>query len=375
MKIAYTTTFDAQDVNNWSGTPYYMSRALQEAGNDINYIGNLQRKLSPLFKIQQIAKKYIWGLRDSPRFNVVAAQHYSQQVAKLITDCDVIVSPQINPIAYLETTKPLILWTDALYDSMLNFYPAFLKHSAASRKQGHIITQACLDHCSYAIFSSAWAAQEAMQYYAVKEDKIKVIPYGANLSNYPHPITIKANIAARSAHILKLLFIGKDWHRKGGDVVFRVVKAMHNADYPIELHFVGCKPPLDEEIPPYIHVYGFVSKRTAEGRQLIDQLLANCHFLFVPSRAEAYGIVFCEANAYGLPCIATQVGGIPTIVKSGVNGELFALDASIETYCMYLIKFYSNFAAYQQLASSALNESQTRLNWRCAVNSLKSLLT
>ena len=54
MKIAYATTFDAKDVHNWSGTPYYMSRHLEEAGHALSYLGSLKRELPFGFKFKQI---------------------------------------------------------------------------------------------------------------------------------------------------------------------------------------------------------------------------------------------------------------------------------------------------------------------------------
>ena len=37
---------------------------------------------------------------------------------------------------------------------------------------------------------------------------------------------------------------------------------------------------------------------------------------------ETFGLVLLEAMEYGLPCISTNVGGIPTVVDNGVTGFL-----------------------------------------------------
>jgi len=65
----------------------------------------------------------------------------------------------------------------------------------------------------------------------------------------------------------------------------------------VELNFVGCLPPNDVDIPAYVKCHGFVSKAQPEGYKLLQTLLRKSHFLFLPSRAEAYGIAFCEASA------------------------------------------------------------------------------
>ena len=106
----------------------------------------------------------------------------------------------------------------------------------------------------------------------------------------------------------------------------------------------------------------------------MTQLLQEAHFLFVPSQGEAYGIVFCEANAYGLPCLTTYVGGISTIVRDDVNGKTFALDASVKEYCDYIVGLMRDRARYEEMALASFNEFETRLNWKTAVRTVTKLM-
>lgn len=376
MRIAYTTTFDAQDVHNWSGTPYHMSHALADAGMEVNYIGSLTRKLPPFFKLKQTWKKFVCTQRESPRFNVAAAKHYSEQVAKKLVNLsiDAVISPLINPIAYLDCKQPVVLWTDALYAALLGFYPPFSYHSANSIIQGNKMTVECLSRCKLAIFSSDWAANGALELYGTSRDKVKVVPFGANIDFHPNSNEIRDIIKNRASNKIKLLFLAKSWERKGGDIVLAVSKALHEAGHPVALTIVGCTPPNFNPLPSYIKCLGFVSKHTLEGKQKIQELLSETHFLFVPSKAEAYGIVFCEANAFGVPCLTTCVGGIGTIVKDNINGMTFGLDASISAYCNDIVNLMSDRARYASLALSSYNEYETRLNWKTATQTVKKLI-
>lgn len=376
MKFAYATTFDSRDVANWSGTPYNMANAFSEQGIEIEHIGNLKRKLPLNFKLKQVWKKIACGQRESPRFNIYAAKHYSEQFAQKLqkTNADAVVSPLINPIAYLDCKQPIVLWTDGLYASLLGFYPGFSSHSASSIEQGNIITAECLSRCKLAVFSSDWAARAAIEIYGASKEKVKVVPFGANIQCNHTVEDIHAFLKTRSRSLLKLLFIGKHWDRKGGETVFNVTKALHAAGQPVELHFVGCVPPKNIEIPQYIKCHGFISKRTPAGVEKMRRLLQESHFLFVPSRAECFGIVFAEANAFGLPCLTTYIGGIGTAVKDHINGMTFGLDASVETYGQYIMNLMQHYDEYEKLALSAFNEYETRLNWKTAAHSVIQLI-
>ncbi len=376
MKIGYATTFDSQDVDNWSGTPFFMANGLKKQFIHFSYIGKLKRRLPINFRLTQLWKKFRYGERESPRFNCVAAKKYSLQLERKIAEIplDVIIAPQINPIAYFNGKTPLILWTDALYAGLSRFYPGFTRHSESSIQQGHEMTQECLGRLRLAIFSSDWAANVAIQCYGLSKEKVKVVPFGANFHCDHTKDDVMRFLKLRSRQSIKLLFIGKDWDRKGGEIAYRVAKAIHRAGFQVELNIVGCAPPERLHIPNYIYFHGVISKKTTDGLMKIKKLLSESHFLFVPSRAEAYGIVFCEANAFGLPCISSNVGGIETIIKNGVNGRCFSLNTSIEDYVEYIIMLMQNYSQYEALALSSFHEYEKRLNWEVATKTVKGLI-
>ncbi len=375
MKLAYTTTFSANDIQAWSGTPYHMSKALTQAGIQLDHIDNLKRVLPPFFKVKQILKKYVAQTRESPRFNIAVAQAYSAQVAQQLSTrhADVVLSPLINPIAYLDCTAPIVLWTDAVYAGLVGFYPPFAYHSAKTIQQGNAMTAACLSRCALAIFSSHWAAQTAMQYYGIRPEKVRVVNYGANLETTPDLSTVTTHIHRRNNKTIKLLFLAKSWERKGGDIVMAVAEALYQAGYPVELNVVGYMPPLPA-LPHYIHYLGFISKGTAEGKAKLAQLFHEAHFLFLPSRADACPMVLAEANAYGVPCLTSSVGGIKSAIMDHVNGMTFPLDTPITAYCEYITNVLANEAHYRQFALQARDEYDTKLNWRIATHTVKQFM-
>lgn len=64
---------------------------------------------------------------------------------------------------------------------MVDFYPNYTNLSASTIVNGNKLEQLALDRCSLAVYSSEWAAESAIRNYNVHPDKVKVIPFGANL--------------------------------------------------------------------------------------------------------------------------------------------------------------------------------------------------
>jgi glycosyltransferase involved in cell wall biosynthesis len=172
-----------------------------------------------------------------------------------------------------------------------------------------------------------------------------------------------------------LLFLGIDWFRKGGNVALEVAKKLNNSGLNTELTVVGCQPIVEGSLPDFVKPLGFIQKSTPEGKNKIYQLIANSHFLILPSLADCTPIVFCEANSLGVPCVSRKVGGIPSIIKDDLNGKLFDKDSDSTEYCEYIYNLFMNYSEYQNLALSAFHEYESRLNWKVAGEKIKELLT
>ncbi|MBT3068272.1 glycosyltransferase family 4 protein [Rhodoferax sp. U11-2br] len=376
MKIAFVSQLDSKNVQSWSGTPFFMVQGLRQAGHSVKEIGPLHPPFPRFFKLLQKAYQVLTGkCYDFSRHPLLAKTLSKQAAAQMAAeDFDAVLCPSSLVSAGLDTAVPIVTWEDATFAGMVGYYPGKWQNFAnATIRHGNQIQQASLSKAALSVFSSDWAAQSALSNYKVEAKNVVVVPLGANLTEVPSEEEVRAAIHARTqVGECRLLFIGVEWHRKGGDLVVQTALALREKGFNATVDVVGCQPVGD--MPDCVRPHGFVSKSTAEGREKLRSLLLNSHYLFVPSIAECYGLVFAEASAFGVPSIARATGGIPTVVQNGLNGWALGVDESAQAYAELIAGQLESNETYIKTALRARKFYEERLNWRVAVASLESLL-
>jgi glycosyltransferase involved in cell wall biosynthesis len=373
MNVAFVTDRDPLDVHAWSGSIYHVYDTLCKTGIDVTAVGSLANRYRPLSLIKKLVylsmgAKYHW-YRD--RFVVRSFGAQLERRLELI-DHDIIFSPGTVPIAYLRSEKPIVIWTDATFGQMVDFYPDFTGLARETLTQGHEAERTALAKCHLAIYTSDWAARSAQDDYGVIRKRIAVVPFGANVAITYTKSDIACFIERRIGSICKLLFIGLDWQRKGGELAIEIVRSLNDMGIKSELHVVGCHAPV--EVPDYVKSHGFVSKTNDRGRELLDELYRTATFFVLPTQADCVPVVLAEASAYGLPILSTAVGGVSTVVEDKVNGRTFPLTESARGYCDYIVNLLSSPDSYREASFSALHRYQKMLNWKAAGRRVRQLL-
>ena len=271
MKIAYVTTYDSSDVHAWSGTGSHILRTLQDSGFQTDTVGNLHEPTSYVIRGKRLLYRTLHKNYLLDREPIIL-RSYATQVGKALAqlEYDSVFSPGTIPIAYLRNEKPIAFWTDATFAGMINFYPHSSNLCAESIRNGNKMEQLALSRCHLAIYASEWAAESAVRNYDVDPAKVKVVPFGANIHCDRNMHDIEELLEKKSANICKLLFLGADWHRKGGDIALAVAELLNQKGIRTELDVVGCHPP--RGLPAFARCHGFISKKTEEGRNRLSGL-------------------------------------------------------------------------------------------------------
>lgn len=375
MRLGYVTTYDAADPTFWSGTAHHIGKAIEAQGIDVSYVGPLEDRADSALSLQRLLAR-ARGKRVLPERDPQVARGYAEQVEQRLSGVDVdwIFSPGTIPIAEIGGTTPVAFWTDATFAQMVGLYPEFQRLTTATIENGNRLERLALSRASVAIYASDWAAQSAIRDYGADPAKIRVIPFGANLPVAQSDVEIDRIIANRRGDLCRLLFVGVDWKRKGGDLALRITKRLNDRGIRAELTVVGGTPEIPEKMKDLVNVVGFISKSTEEGRETLQQMFAASHFLLMPSRAECFGVVFAEAAAFGVPSIATNVGGIPSVVRDGVNGSTFPPRSIVEDATNRIVELWGDSRRYDELCRSAFEDARTRLTWEASGKKVAQLL-
>jgi glycosyltransferase involved in cell wall biosynthesis len=148
--------------------------------------------------------------------------------------------------------------------------------------------------------------------YNINPDKVVVVPPGINLKQWTVSSTNNRSLEKGSPYV-KFLFVGGDFHRKGGDVLLRVAQREEFRD--CQFHFVTKTFQGTPGRNCIVH-----DNLGSNSTQLID-LYYDADIFVLPTRADlAPTMVLCEAMAMGLPVVSTNVGGLEEIVKHGETG-------------------------------------------------------
>ena len=150
--------------------------------------------------------------------------------------------------------------------------------------------------------------------------RYSVVPNGVDLQLF-HSGTPSA---PRDVSPIRCLAVARLVERKGLGELIRAFALLKRGRF--ELEIVGDGP--DERVLRALAArLGVAQEVVFTGpldRARVAERYRAADLFTLPSSAEAFGNVFAEALASGLPIVGSTVGGIPELVEHGVNGLLIA---------------------------------------------------
>ncbi len=197
-----------------------------------------------------------------------------------------------------------------------------------------------------AIFIPARYIIECLQKnYNVLPSKCEVIGYGSKF-----PVQHKAD----ENNSKRILFVGKDFDRKGGNDLLAAFAVVRQKIPDAELIIVG--PPIN----PAANVEGVSYLGHVNNQIALQSIYLKCSIFAMPSHHEPFGLVFLEAMASGLVCIGSSIDAMPEIMSdSGFTVE----KGNVKDLADLILKLLLNPLLRKELAKLNQEKITSYYNW------------
>ena len=211
---------------------------------------------------------------------------------------------------------------------------------------------------------SSWLASSFSADFGVPPQKLHVVGAGINTGKLP-------NIPVRDFSLVRFLFVGKDFPRKGGPFLLRAFAEVRKTVPHAELMIVG---PSFETDQPGVTCFGFLSHAVPEHVAQLNQLFMSATTVVLPSVYEPFGISLLEGMAFGLPCIATDRCAMPEIVQHRKTGLVVPAEdvASLAAAMIELARSPEDAAVMGRLGRSRVEADFT---WEAVARKIKVVLS
>lgn len=106
----------------------------------------------------------------------------------------------------------------------------------------------------------------------------------------------------------------------------------------------------EKGISQYFSFPGWVKKERKE------KLLQEADLFFLPSYTEGMPMSILEAMGYGLPIVATNVGGIPQLVENGKNGYMVE-PGKIDDFAKVILELTGNDELIYRMGKESIEKA------------------
>jgi glycosyltransferase involved in cell wall biosynthesis len=343
-RLLFLVEGDPKDLSNFSGIPYFFTRALREHLAKLNielelietsYLLNVEELLLCLDQLRQgrlvaelmphvqaelrqrklefpINNELFLQAQECKVSSAAALRIYYSRISEHMNSIlsgisragDAILS-QNHFYPYVGSNQSVYYFLDA---SLVDFYFNERFGAVQDRQEKRDLESVYVDMEREVLrnarrlfcFSSA-LKDDLRDRWLIPEEKFTVIGGGVNLELFPEPLLRSAS------SIFNLFFVGLDFERKGGHVLIEAMEILLGE--PVNLTIVTrLKRLAGISVPDNVVVL------PAGDKKYLDSLYRSADAFVFPTLFEPFGLVITEAMAYSLPVISTRVFAIPEIL-------------------------------------------------------------
>ena len=215
-----------------------------------------------------------------------------------------VLAPALVDLCRIADTK-LMICTDVTGPAYVR---DLLGQSDAGRswQEEHSIFAAC----SLVVPMSDWIADSLVRDFRVPRERVMVVPPVIDPAS-PAPAQ---NNPSEKDRLPRILFCGNDWQRKGGARLVRWHQK-YWADLA-ELHLVSN----DADVRPGLK--NVINHGAVPNERMLKEILPSADVFCLPTTQDMSPFAVTEAQAFGIPTVASRVGGMANLVLHQKTGYL-----------------------------------------------------
>lgn len=278
-------------------------------------------------------------------------------------DFDVVLQVGVLFDAYADQVPvPHVIYTD--YTMALSARKPDSGRTPMSRKdrnQWMALERKAYEHAAHICTRGQFVRDSIINDYGIGSDRVTAIGGGVNFKSLPEK-TITPH------HSPTALFIGKDFHRKGGDILLQAFEQVRTQVCDAQLLLLTADP-----VTPGLPLDGVEIITPTWDRTEIARLYQRADVFVLPSRLETWGDVLLEAMAYGLPCIGVTGDAMEEIIEHGQAGLIIPPNNTI-ALAEALTELLQNKSRRQEMGYASRNKVEACYRWTGIVDRLVQIL-
>lgn len=339
--------------NSWSGTSYCLREALKK------YVGVIFVDTNDNFLLRLIKKlsRAIGSVTDSklikPLYEYLHKKEIEYRIRKYpnapVLEIAENVNLKNNFYLYRDMTYSCFKYVKdecTKYDR--TYVHGMLRSISNKELNKRIKNENKLEtRANASFYMGEWLAREMANLYPERSNKFIAVGGGINPE---FNIEAKTKLSDNNT----ILFVGVDFYRKGGDFLVTAFKKLKEK-YPNKYRLIIAGTNEYQSDDKDIIVTGKLN------REELSKYFKEATLFCMPSRFEAYGLVFAEAKSYGLPIVAFKDYEMEYFVEDKVNGRLIEKEDT-DDLCEALYEVLES-KDIQINAMNAALESQKKYSW------------
>ena len=314
-RVLLAAVGDPNDAATFGGTPFHFLEAataleVVDAGLPLDATAAKWKRRRVLWNIRRLISYGEWG---GYQFSKHFLDKLWQEISLEPSDVVISFSSLLPEKIFQRHGDQILFYVDQCLADLFEVYGLARAIGRKAITDALARERAQLAGCRAVVCRSAWAAESIRQRYSLPSSKVHVAVGGANIRRDALEAFDAAHTdqpPSRHPGPLRIVFVGKEWQRKGLDRLIRAQKLLHARNVATRLLVIGidrASLPAEVTNAPGVVFAGFIDKNTDSDR-FID-LVASSDLGCLPSRAEASARSVSEFCRLGLPVVVPEAGG------------------------------------------------------------------